>query len=84
MHFSSTTSISPIFVFSIAHFLNISATSNADILTGSNTANTLIGNAGNDTLQGLAGADKLDGGAGDEDCRKNLKDDKTFGLYSGL
>lgn len=52
--------------FTVANFVDVTGTNNADIIAGDLAANTLTGSGGNDSLRGVEGDDILFGGTGND------------------
>ena len=63
--------------------LDITGTSDNDVLTGTSSADTMYGLAGNDTLNGAGGNDLIDGGEGNDSLNGSTGDDTLIG-GSGL
>ncbi|MEH2115750.1 putative Ig domain-containing protein [Nostoc sp.] len=69
----SNATVSDIFNLTVTP-LQLTGTSNADILTGTASNNTITGLAGNDTITGNKGNDTLTGGSGQDRFVYNLGD----------
>ena len=65
--------------FSVENFVNVTGTSNSDVITGNSSNNVLKGGAGNDSLIGGAGNDTLSGGNGNDSLDGGSGNDTLFG-----